>query len=240
MSSSDVRRAGSASVVPRERVTVAAPVSPTTVVREIVAAGELDGVLERARAEARRIGEAALAEKDRIVTQAQAEGREAGHREGYAEGLRVGREEAMAATQREAEAMLALLDEELARLREGAVMDLARLAVQVASRLYMEQIEADPDHAAIVVRTLLAETSPNAAQIVEVNALDLPHVLKARHQWASAQPGLSDIRIVPSAELARGACRVLTDGGWLERDWPQRLEDLVALWAGAVRGGARP
>jgi flagellar assembly protein FliH len=227
-----------AAVVPREAVAVHAPVSPSGFLREVVAAGTVDAVLAEAREEAERLRREAREARDQAFQEARQAGEAAGREAGFQAGLAAGREEGLRQLAEEAQAVLDEVEELLAREREDAVADLAALGIELASRLYGQQIEADPDHVADVVRALLAETSPHAPQLVEVNALDLPAVIRTRDEWRRAAPQQADVRVVPVSDLARGACRILTDGGWLERDWPERLQDLARLLA--KDGGDQP
>jgi flagellar assembly protein FliH len=234
MSWSDRRSARA--VVPREHVTVAERVSATAYMREVVAAGTVEALVREAEREAARIREEAEAAREALWAEARRAGEEAGRREGYEAGRQAGEAEGLRRAAEEASRMLDALTEELAAMRRAAVAELATLAVRVASELYGRQIEADPDHVAEVVRAVLAEAAPRDVQMVEVHPLDLPAILRARAGWRASDPSLAELRVVPVPDVARGACRVLTDGGWIERDWPGALEELARRWRGATPG----
>jgi flagellar biosynthesis/type III secretory pathway protein FliH len=228
MSWSD-RRPRPGAVVPREQVEVTAAVSTAAYVREVVAAGTVEHLLDEARREAEAIRQQAVAERDALLAEARRQGEEEGRRVGYAAGYEAGEAEGLRRMAEAAETVLDHVRRDVATMREAAVDDLARLALAVASRLYRQQIEQDPDHVAELVRELLAIASPHRVHVVEVNPLDLPAVLRARAAWRTAEPTWSDMRVVPAPDLGRGALRLLTDGGWLERDWEAGLDDLRRL-----------
>jgi flagellar assembly protein FliH len=215
-----------AGVVPRERVAVGPAVSPSEHLREVVAAGTVDAVLAEARAAADAIRREAEERRAAVFDEArragEAAGREAGYREGFAEGYAEGLRKAAD----QAAAALRDFEDERARWRKDAFRHMADVAVAAAERLYRGQLTVDPEHIARVVHECLERSAPQAARVIAVHPLDVAVVLEALRTWRDVEPGVDGVRVVPAADLERGACRVLTDAGWLERDWPGALEAL--------------
>jgi flagellar assembly protein FliH len=200
------------------------------------------GVLQAARAEARRILETARVEA-RALREAERQG---GQREGYEAGFREGREAGYqdAGARVEAEAKSALDAAYAARdafLRENRPL-LSQAAGEIAAHLYGEALAVDADHIAGVVERMLADVLPHKVVALRVSPFDLPVALRERQAWAGRFPDATLLRIVPDAALERGGCVVTTDGaGYLERDWPCRLAELVdvldTLWREPGEGG---
>jgi flagellar assembly protein FliH len=227
MSSFDPERGA---VLWREEVELATPVSPVDGMRQLDTVRDVLGRVEEARLEAERLLQAARAEAEAIRQQAyavgEAAGREAGYEAGYAAGLKAALEE-LAAQANAALAAVATWEQDTKR---RATRELAGLAARAAAVLYGQRIEADPDHVVRIVEQLLDEAGPHPVVRIEVSPLDLPVVLAARDAWTTSRPAMAHVSVAAAPELARGACRVLTEGGWVERDWPARLDDLVKVW----------
>lgn len=227
MSSFDPERGA---ILRREEVEVATSVSPAEWLRHLEAAkAAFDGV-EEARLEAERLRQIAREEADAIRQKAYEQGEAAGRQAGYAAGYAAGRREALERLAAEANATLAAVSAWERETKRRAMHELADLAARAAAVLYGARIEADPEHVARVVEGLLDQAGPHPVLRIEVSPLDLPAVLAAREAWAASRPAVADVSITAAPELARGACRVLTEGGWVERDWPARLDELVRVW----------
>jgi flagellar assembly protein FliH len=233
MSSFDPERGA---VLRREEVELAAAVASPERPRRRDDARDVLADLEAARGEAEQLRRQAREEAEVIRRRAYEEGAEAGRRAGYDAGFEAGRQEALQQLAAEANRILAAVATWERETRRRTVEQLAEIAARAAGVLYGEQIAADPDHPTRVVEQLLDEAGPHAVLRVEVSPLDLPAVLAAREAWAVSRPTVAGVSISADPGLARGACRVLTEGGWVERDWPARLDELVRQWQDAAGG----
>lgn len=221
--------AARAFILPREGVRIG-PADRDALTKQRNSRIAVPNDIEQLRQEALRVLDEARVTAEAMGRQAWAEGREAGHREGYAQGYEEGRARAVQDLAEQSRTILLQCEEAVARQRWASIAALAEIAAEACAVLYREKMAADPLHAAQVVQRLLEEASPHRVQVVEISPLDLPVVIKAREEWEQAQPDTARIQIIPVAGLKPGACRVLTDAGWLERDWPTELEALVDAW----------
>lgn len=164
--------------------------------------------------------------------------REAGQRDGYADGFARGQAEGLAAGQAEIRRVVAQIEgvldgftRPLARL-DGEVADaLGELAVRIAGTLVGRAYDADP--------TLLADLIREAMEAVGATTREVelrlhPDDLGALTPYLS---GLSGVRIVDDAGLARGELRLHSENVRIDGRLASRLQ---ACMDAMLAGGGRP
>lgn len=163
------------------------------------------------------------------------QGRKAGFEQGLAEGNAQGREQAIQehrqALEGLAQAMSGVLEAfnaERQALVARAGNEVPRLAVAIAERVCKRTAAGDPKVCELNVAAALRLVMKANDVKLHVNPADgeairglLPDIGR---QW----PALAHIELVESAEVARGGCRVLTEGGLIDADLATQLDRITA------------
>lgn len=180
---------------------------------------EGQGFVGAARAEARRLLSAVLAERDRIRATAREEARAAGREEG----LRQGREEAageiarLTAMLKEAAAGLSARRDEMAAESEG---DLVRLAVSIAERIIKIEVRGRAwDIAEANLKRAMALAVRCREIVVRVHPGDL-EALKDR------LPDLEGVTFRADPAVSRGGCAIDTEKGGVDADLATQLGEI--------------
>ncbi len=178
-------------------------------------------LLEEARKEAEQIRE---------------EARQAGYQEGFERGRKEGRERGMAeAAQADAKLMepeLNAISQYRDSVAKRAVKDVVRVVMSAIEAVHGKEVSDDNAYIGELVRTMLVEVAPRVASVIEVNPLDVDLVIASQDAWRYVHPNGIALRIVPNPALRRGDCRLLTDGGWMERTFSTvaELEPQISEW----------
>ncbi|HZR99613.1 MAG TPA: FliH/SctL family protein [Chloroflexota bacterium] len=197
--------------------------------------GAAPGAVVPAEAAARPAEPAPVPEPEPVDVEAiSAAAWEAGHQEGYEEGLRRAAAEQAAVTERLAAlAGNALTDaHQFARALEEQLVE---LALAVAAKVVAREVERDPALVVGVVRDTLAELQD--ATIVRLRVHPDDHALVAPHwerlrQQRGAEQGL----LVADERVQRGGCIVETAVGRVDAQLDTRLAQVAETFA-AVREG---
>lgn len=214
-----------------------------------------EAIVAAARKRADAIVREAEAERDRLITGASAEGREAGLREGEAQGRARGEELGREAAQKERAAALAAIEkswtEALAaweRTRESIACEaregVVRLAMEIARRIVKRHVEADPAAAVAQVEASLALIARPTELTVSVHPLD-------RGVVEAALPGLArrlasgvGFELVGDEGVGRGGCVVRSRGalgGEIDATTATQAERIAeALGVGGGSGRSAP
>ncbi|HYE02692.1 MAG TPA: FliH/SctL family protein [Phycisphaerales bacterium] len=183
-------------------------------------------IVDHARTRAETIVSEALAQRARLVSGAESEGRARGFakglEEGRVEGARAARIEAMAERQAELKAIASGWSEGLAQFRRrrddlvrAAEVDVLRLALAIAEKVTRRVIEVDPGVVRAQLDAVLALVLRPTRLAIHVHPEDhvlveeiLPDVLRVH---AAGE----HVTLVEDATLARGSClaRSLEPGG---------------------------
>ncbi len=185
------------------------PVAPARrLPAEVVAAtGRAQDILQRAEAESRQILEAARAERDRALAEAE----ERGHRAGLG---RAAGDLARAAAERD-------------RLLQAAGDDLVRLAVAVAGKILRREVERDGCVDALAAAALEAVRNRREV-ILRVNPGDAPSLRREEGRLGALLARAPSLGIREDAAVERGSLLVETEAGTLDARLETRLEAVEA------------
>jgi flagellar assembly protein FliH len=211
---------------------------------------------EAATAEAERIVREAQEERRRLVQGAEAEGRAAGHAEGFeagrAEGFEAGRAEAVDEFRERlkaldvawSEAMQGIIDRREALLAE-ARSAVVELAVAIAERVVHRHVEVTPGAVEDQLRALLGMVAAPATLIVRVHPDDEALVREVLPRLRERFVGGIHLRLQTDSALSRGSCAARTLGGasidgTIETQLERLVRDLVpGIPAGPDREGGQ-
>lgn len=171
--------------------------------------------------------EAARAEAGALRAQAVADG--------YAEGLRAGREEASASLVPALDALRAALDEALAArdaLVDSAESRAVALSLSIAEKVVAGALEVSPERVLDVVRGALRGVLDGERVVVCVHPDDVEVVRAAGHELADSQ-----IEIYGERRVARGGALVRTAVGEIDAQIETKLTAVQALVTAELRGG---
>jgi flagellar biosynthesis/type III secretory pathway protein FliH len=176
-----------------------------------------EAIIAAARKRAETIVREAQAERDRLIANAAAEGREQGLKQGTADGQAKGEKQGRDAALKERTAALAALEKSwtdtlatwdatrdalAAEARQGVV----KLAVEIAQRIVKRHIEATPDAAVAQVEAALAAVARPSELTVSIHPRD-------RDVVQAALPGLTkrfsagrSIELIDDESVGRGGC----------------------------------
>jgi flagellar assembly protein FliH len=154
--------------------------------------------------------------------------------DGFAEGLRAGREQASASLAPALEAVRAALDEAVAArdaLVQSAEERAAALAVAIAEKVVAGVLEVAPERVVDVVRGALRGVLDGERIVVCVNPDDVELVRCAGRELAD-----SHIEIHGERRVARGGALVRTSVGEIDAQIATKLAAVQALVAAELRG----
>ncbi|HZY04566.1 MAG TPA: FliH/SctL family protein [Anaeromyxobacteraceae bacterium] len=178
--------------------------APRRVPSEVLsAASRARDVLERARAEAGAVLEAAGRERERVLAEAE----EAGHRAGLAR----------------AAAALARGAAERDRLLRAAAEDLVRLAVEIARAVLAREVERDGSIEAVAARALEAVRQRREVT-VRVHPGDAPALRREAGRLGGLVARAPALAIREDAAVGRGGLVVETEAGTLDARIETRLQ----------------
>lgn len=164
------------------------------------------------------------AELDALEESAWQEGFARGQADGYSAGFATGLQQ----VREEAQRLRSLVEHAarpLAQLDQALEHELVQLALAVAQRLVQDQLAAQPAQVVALVRGALAALNGGAAEVrVLLHPDDLPLV----EQQLSPPPEIISLRLLADASLARGDCRLLSDGGHIDGRLTTRIAQLQA------------
>jgi flagellar assembly protein FliH len=165
-------------------------------------------VLARARAEA-----------DDVRHQA----RQDGHREGYAAGMEVAREELEPAASALAEALRGVQESrvELAEAMEARAVE---LALQIAEKVVAGTLEVEPERVVDVVRGALRCLVDRERVTVQVNTLDLELVRDSAEPLLATLGGIDHFEVQEDRRVSRGGAVVLSAAGEVDATIESKLE----------------
>jgi flagellar biosynthesis/type III secretory pathway protein FliH len=197
-------------------------------------------MIQNAREQAARIVADAQAERDRLLGNAEREGRDAGYAEGHAAGHAEGLDkgvtearEAQAQTLRKAgDAWTAALDAfeaERDAMIQSARAEIVRLAAEIAARVTRRAVDLDPATVLAQMEAVLgAVTGPSRLVLrvhpddLDLSRAELPSIVARFDLCRHAE-------LVSDASLARGSCVATTDqGGRIDADIEHQLARIIA------------
>jgi flagellar assembly protein FliH len=160
--------------------------------------------------------------------------RKAGHEEGFADGRRAGRADALkdfdtalAALEAAARELVALRDEALI----AAGQDVADLAVAVAEKIVRKRAEDDPELAVILVREALKRISDRSRLQIRVHPDCLAPVVAHRAEWLESMGAPGSLEIVPDRRVKPGGAEVVFPEGIVDARLDTQLEEARRLFA---------
>ena len=169
-------------------------------------------------------GAAARQPRAQIAARARAEGLEAGRREG----LEAGRREAFnenAARVARLDALVSSLSADLARLDAELARDVVELGLTVARKIIGAAVEAHPEVVLHAVEDALRHLGHVHGEIqVLVNPEDASIVTPYLHATAGARTWA----LKEDATIARGGCRIVTNGAEIDATIPHRWQRITA------------
>lgn len=172
---------------------------------------EAEALLAEARLTAQRIVREGEARREAIEREAY----QAGYREGYAAALAEARAEAERLRE-EARAVLAQarrLREEIVAASEAQVVE---LALEAAARVVHAQLEVAPETVVAVVRAALRRLARRRQLVVFVNPQDVDLVRERREELEQELGDGASLYVLADAAVARGGCRVESEGGQVD------------------------
>ncbi|MGE5576309.1 MAG: FliH/SctL family protein [Syntrophothermus sp.] len=186
-------------------------------------------LLEKAQKEAEQILEEA---KERGLQEGLAQGREAGHREGYEAGI--------GETSRLAEQAKTVLETALAereQLIRGASGDILKLVVKIAEKIIRGQLRLDP---AIIQRTIedaVKLVNDKTRVVIRVNPSELETAKSGEARIRQFLEGSTKLEIVADETIEAGGCMIETNSGSVDARIATQLEETAHLLEGLVHGG---
>ncbi len=173
---------------------------------------------------ARAVIEAAEAEAETL--------RAAAVDDGFAEGLRLGREEAAASLAPAADALRSALREAVAArdaIVDAAEVRAAELAVSIAEKIVVGALEIAPERVVAVVRGALRGLLDSERVVVCVHPDDVELVRAVSHELADGH-----IEVYGERRVARGGALVRTSVGEIDAQIETKLDAVRALVASEV------
>lgn len=199
-----------------------------------------DELINNAREQAARIVADAKAERERLLSAAEQEGREAGHAEGLArglvEGLQKGTDDARnaqeQAMQRAANAWTAALDAfeaERDAMIQSARAEIVRLAAEVATRVTRRAVDLDPATVLAQMEAVLRAVTNPSRLVLRVHPDDLDLARGELPAIVARFDLCRHAELVTDPALARGSCVATTDqGGRIDADIENQLARIIA------------
>jgi flagellar assembly protein FliH len=216
------------------RVAPLPPLEPGGVATEVAAAPAptgLNAFLQTAQRQGAELVAAARAQADEIAGHARAEGYAAGYQEGRGQAERELRDLFTFA-----EGSVLEVAEARARLLDESEQDLVRLAVQVAQRILVAELDARPERVVDVLRGALRKAFVRDHLQVICNPADL-HLIETAGDDLSAHVGtLRNLELIGDRRIARGGVVVRTDAGDVDATLDGQLERLREAMLGSQDG----
>ncbi|MEC9373276.1 MAG: FliH/SctL family protein [Planctomycetota bacterium] len=197
-----------------------------------------DSLRQRAEAEAKRIIEEAVAERERLLTGACEEGRREGVEQGLSEGRSRGEEEGRSQAAREHAERLDRLEKEWMRLLDQiersrddvflqARSDVLTLAIQIAEKVLKRAIEGDREAAVRQLESALSVVMRPTRLAIAVHPGDREQIAAALPALVARLAGGAHAELIDDESLSPGSCVVRTDSGSVEADIDAQLARIV-------------
>ena len=189
-----------------------------------LARAEAEKILEKAREEARALAARA---KEEAFAEGLARGLEEGRERGYREGVE---EAARESSRLREEALSVLRGAEEARRRlfcelEGEVVD---LAVEIAEKVLLKELEQDREAVLAVAREALSLLAGRKSAYLFVHPEDLPAAEGARGELAALLGPRARVDVIADPAVERGGLRVKTERGEVDATLSGRWKELLA------------
>lgn len=193
-------------------------------------------VVEQAREDARAMVEAAQAERDAVIGQAQREGYEAGVVEGRNAGAEAVQEEA-----RERLQLLRTIVDDLVSLRDQVAAeyeaDIVELALAVAARIVRRESSLGADTVRELLRELLPRTAGTRHITVTVHPEDMSGLEDDVQALASLVDEGAHVSWATDDRLQRGGCFIETERGGIDGTVATRVARIVESLMDVMLGG---
>jgi flagellar assembly protein FliH len=201
--------------------------------------GEAAALLQKAKARAIAIGEAArveaVAARREAYEAGYAEGKEAGLADGQREGSAQGRAEAYESEKQRVEelfqvlrGMLRAFNDDRASLAARAGGEVPQLAVAIAERVVKRAGAFDPN-VCIANATAALRLVMKAHDVkLDVNPADFTLVKTLLPELTRKWPNLTHVELNEDHEITRGGCRVHTQGGLIDADLQTQLDRIAS------------
>ncbi len=196
-------------------------------------------LLEGARARAAAIVDGARAEAKAAREEGEREGYAAGEKkgleDGHAAGLIEGKKQAYEEKSSDVETLMQSLDAALRSfnadredLAARAGREVPILAVAIADRVVRRAGAFDPN-VCIANATAALRLVMRAHDVkLNVNPADFTLIKRTLPELQQRWPALTHVELVEDANISRGGCRVLTEGGLVDADLKEQLDRIAA------------
>lgn len=174
---------------------------------------------------------------EKLRQAAEAEARAIGYSAGHAEGLTVGRLEALRGVQEEGRRIIEAAQAEARRVLEGAEERVGLLACEIASHLIGTELRQSPETIERAVAQTLAAMGVEGDITIEVATSDYEQAVQSVGAWREGVGGGADIRVIVDPALPRGGYRVLGPGGAVERNWQDGLKAIAQAFEEVAHRG---
>lgn len=180
-----------------------------------------DQILALARDHASKVIAEGRKERDRLIADADAQGRAAGTASGHAEGLKLGQAEGRAAALKERSERLAALEsawqqnlESFQSMRDDLIADagrdVLRLAVLIAERITKRAIQLNPQAAVDQLAAVLAVVVRPTELVVRLHPSDRGVVTDALPKLVERFTQARHVELIDDATLQPGSCIATT------------------------------
>lgn len=190
----------------------------------------------------------AKAERDRILSEAQAKAKKLieqsklysqtahanAEREGFAEGKERARDEAVSDLRKVMESardtlkQTRQLHETLAKSMESG---LAKLAVKIAEKVISKEVSSDPDVVVAMVRAQLEKMKDRDHVIIHVHPEDLHTVKEKKEMFVQFAPQVKTLEIESDSRVDRGSCMVETNLGTVDASITTQLQAIELVFS---------
>jgi len=165
-------------------------------------------------------------------------------RQAYQEGFEQGRQDGLAAGQREIHAAVARLDEVMGSLAqpfealdEVVEQELVSLAIAVARQIIRRELRTDPGEIVAVVREALSALPPASRRVrVRLHPEDAVLVREALSvDRDEAAEGERPWQVIDDPVLSRGGCSVEAENSFVDATLEKRINTVIANLLGGER-----
>lgn len=201
-------------------------------------------ILQEARDQALRLTENAAA-------QGRAQGLEAGRQEGLAQGIEIGRKQGLEEARRQVLEQFQPIQQQWTeamgqweQLRQGldgqTTGDLLELALRLAEKLVMRQVELDPEIACRHLASALQHLTGCHDVTVRICPDDRPALEEAMPELIEQFRRLRHIQLAEDPAVSRGGCVVEYDQGRIDATMEMQLNRLVEVILPSEPAGSQP
>jgi len=168
-------------------------------------------------------------------------GSQDGRQDGFSSGCREGMEQAAAEMKSLVTALETMrqgLENRRASLLAALEEEVVELAVEVAEKLMLHDLDVNPDAVVDLVRNVIARASERKSLRVRLSPEDYAAIEERRKELDDSMADLGDFEMVNDRSLVHGDCIVETQAGTIDARLDRRLEKTVRSVSGREETGA--